>query len=94
MGACQNCVDPDPRECAEFPNFKTLTQGQVSLIIGNSAMKSCPLDPALTSVVSPVSNLPCVSKLSETAAADQLIDHMTICINKFKFNNSFYRSTK
>ena len=28
-----------------------------------------------------VSNLPCVSKLSERAAADQLIDHMTICIN-------------
>ena len=130
MGACANCVDPDPRECAEFPNFKTLTQGQVSLIFGNAAIKSCPLDSALTSVVlqvldkplpvitcminlsfesglfaeewrwalvlptlkkcsldiayknfSPVSNLPYVSKLSETAAADQLIDHMTIYIN-------------
>ena len=23
MGACANCVDPDPCECAEFPNFKT-----------------------------------------------------------------------
>ena len=34
MGACANCVDPDPRECAEFPNFKTLTQGQASLFIG------------------------------------------------------------
>ena len=40
-----------PRECAEFPNFKTLTQDQVSLIIGNAAMKSCPLVPAPTSVV-------------------------------------------
>ena len=130
MGACANCVDPDPRECEEFPNFKTLTQDQVSLITGKAAMKSCPLDPALTSVVlqvldvllpvitcmismsfeselfaekwrqvlvlptlkkcgldiaynnfRPVSNLPCVSKLSERAAADQLIDHMTTCIN-------------
>ena len=51
MGACANCIDPDPRECAEFPNFKTLTQDQVSLIIGKAAMKSCPLDPAPTSVV-------------------------------------------
>ena len=50
MGACANCVDPDPRECAEFPNFKTLTQDQVSLIIGKAAMKSCPLDRAPTSV--------------------------------------------
>ena len=50
MGACANCVDPDPRECAEFPSFKTLTQDQVSLIIGKVAMKSCPLDPAPTSV--------------------------------------------
>ena len=51
MGACANSVDPDPRECAEFPNFKTSTQDQVSLLIGKAAMKSCPLDPALTSVV-------------------------------------------
>ena len=51
MGACANCVDPDPRECVEFPNFKTLTQDQVSLIIGKAAIKSCPLDPAPTSVV-------------------------------------------
>ena len=116
-----------PRECAEFPNFKTLTQDQVSLIIGQAAIKFCPLDPEPTSVVlqvldvllpvitcminmsfesalfaeewrqdlvlptlkkcgldiayknfRPVSNLPYVSKLSERAAADQLIDHMTI----------------
>ena len=106
---------PDPRECAEFPNFKTLTQDQVSLIIGKAANKSCPLDPAPTSVVlqvldvllpiitcminmlyesvssrrnggrhsyyvyknfRPVSNLPYVSKLSERAAADQLIDQL------------------
>ena len=33
MDACANCVDPVPRERAEFPNFKTLTQDQVSLII-------------------------------------------------------------
>ena len=127
MGACANCVDPDPRECAVFPNFKTLTQDQVSSIIGKAAMKSCPLDPVPTSVVLqvldvllpvitgminmsfesglfteelrqalvlptlkkcgldityenfyPVSNLPYVSKLSERAAAGQLIDHMTI----------------
>ena len=58
MGACANCVDPDPCECAEFPNFKTLTQGQVSLIIGNAAMKSCPLDPALASVVLQVLDKP------------------------------------
>ena len=51
MGACANCVDRDPCECAEFPNFKTLTQYQVSLIIGKVAMKSCPLGPAPTSVV-------------------------------------------
>ena len=51
MGACANFVDPDPRECAEFQNFKTLTQDQVSLLIGKAAMKSCPLDPAPTSVV-------------------------------------------
>ena len=51
MGACANCVDPDPGECVEFPNFKTLTQDQVSLIIGKAAMKSCPSDPAPTSVV-------------------------------------------
>ena len=51
MAACANCVDPDPRECVEFPNFKTLTQDQVSLIIGKAAMKSWPLDPAPTSVV-------------------------------------------
>ena len=47
MGAC-NCVDPVPREYAEFPNFKTLTQDQVSLLIGKAAMKSCPLDPGTT----------------------------------------------
>ena len=51
MGSCANCVDPDPRECGEFPSFKTLTQDQVSLIIGKAAMKSCPSDPAPTSVV-------------------------------------------
>ena len=51
MGACANCVDPDPCECVEFPSFKTLTQDQVSLITGKAAMKSCPLDPAPTSVV-------------------------------------------
>ena len=51
MGACANCVDPDPRECGEFPSLKTLTQDQVSLIIGKAAIKSCPLDPAPTSVV-------------------------------------------
>ena len=127
MGVCVICVYPNPRECAEFPNLKTLTQNQVSLIIGKAAMKSCPLDPAPASVVlhvldvllpvitcminmlfesglfaeewrqalvlptlkkcgldiayknfRPVSNLPYVSKLSERAAADQLIDHMTI----------------
>ena len=127
MDACANCVDPDPCVCAKFPNFKTLTKDQVSLIIGKAAMKSCPLDPAPISVVlevldvplpvitcmintsfesglvaeewrkalvlptlkkcgldiayknfRPVSNLPYVSKLSERAAADQLIDHMTI----------------
>ena len=33
VGACANCVDPDPRECVEFPNFKTLTQDQVSLLL-------------------------------------------------------------
>ena len=118
---------PDPRESAEFPNFKTLTQDQVSLIIGKAANKSCPLDSAPTSVVlqvldvllpiitcminmsyesglfaeewgqalvlptlkkcgfdiayknfRPVNNLSYVSKLSERATADQLIDHMTI----------------
>ena len=58
IGACANCVDLDPRECAEFPNFKTLTQGQVSLIIGKAAMKSCPLDAALTSVVLQVPDKP------------------------------------
>ena len=47
MGACASCVDPDPRANV-FPNFKTLTQDQVSLIIGKAAMKSCPLDPAPT----------------------------------------------
>ena len=26
MGTCADCVVPDPCECAEFPNFKTLTQ--------------------------------------------------------------------
>ena len=51
MGACANCVDPDPHECAEFPNFKTLTQDNVSLIIRKAAMKSCPLDPVPTYVV-------------------------------------------
>ena len=51
MVACENCVDPDLRERAELPNFKTLTQDQVSLIIGEAGMKSCPLDPAPTSVV-------------------------------------------
>ena len=33
MSACANCVDPDPRECGEFPNFKTLTLDQVSLLV-------------------------------------------------------------
>ena len=51
MGTCADCVDPDARECAEFPNFKTLTQDQVSSIIGKAAMKPCPFDPARTSVV-------------------------------------------
>ena len=51
MDACANCVGPDPGECVEFRNFKTLTQDQVSLIIGKAAMKSCPSDPAPTSVV-------------------------------------------
>ena len=51
MGVCAICVYPNPRECAEFPNLKTLTQNQVSLIIGKAAMKSCPLDPAPASVV-------------------------------------------
>ena len=51
MGACINCVDPDPCECAEFPNFKTLTQGQVSLIIGKAATKSCPSDPVVLQVL-------------------------------------------
>ena len=51
MSTCADCIDPDAHECAEFPNFKTLTQDQVSLIIGKAAMKSCPLDPAPTSVV-------------------------------------------
>ena len=127
MDACANCVDPDPCVCAKFPNFKTLTKDQVSLIIGKAGMKSCPLDPAPIFVVLEVldvplpvitcmintsfesglvaeewrktlvlptlkkcgleiayknfrlvSNLPYVSKLSERAAADQLIDHMTI----------------
>ena len=45
--ACADCVDPDPSECAELPKFKTLTQHQVSLIIGKAAMKPCPLDPNL-----------------------------------------------
>ena len=49
MGACASCVDPDPRANV-FPNFKTLTQDQVSLIIGKAAMKTCPLDPALLPV--------------------------------------------
>ena len=140
MGTCENCVDPDPRERAEFPNFKTLTQDQVSLIIGEAAMKSCPLDPAPTSVVllvldvllpvitcminmsfesglfaeewrqapvlptlkkcglhiayknfRPVSNLPYVSKLSERAAADQLIDHMTINGQHLELQSAFER---
>ena len=51
MSVCAICVYPNPRECAEFPNLKTLTQNQVSLIIGKAAMKSCPLDPAPASVV-------------------------------------------
>ena len=46
MGTCADCVDPDARECAEFPNFKTLTQDHFSLIIGKAAMKPCPFDPA------------------------------------------------
>ena len=50
MSACAGCVDPDPRANV-FPNFKTLTQDQASLIIGKTAMKSCPLDPAPISVV-------------------------------------------
>ena len=51
MGAYAICVDPVPREFAEFPNFKTLTHDQLSLIIGEAAMKSCTLDPAPTFVV-------------------------------------------
>ena len=51
MGTRADCVDPDARECAEFPNFKTLTQDQVSLIIGKEAMEPCPFDPAPSSVV-------------------------------------------
>ena len=51
MGACADCVDPDGRECEELPNFKTLTQDQVSLIIRKASMKSFPLDPAPTSMV-------------------------------------------
>ena len=117
VGACADCVDPDPSECAEFPKFKTLTQHQVSLIIGKAAMKPCPSDPAPTFVIlqfldvllpvitcmismsfesgllltlkkccldiayknfRPVSNRPYVTKLSERAAADQMIDDMTI----------------
>ena len=39
------------RANVQFPNFKTLTQDQVSLIIGRVVVKSCPLDPAPTSVV-------------------------------------------
>ena len=42
MDACASRVDPDPSERAEFPRFKTLTQDQVSLMIGKAAMKSCP----------------------------------------------------
>lgn len=41
MGTRTNCVDPGSHKCAEFPNFKTLTQDQVSLIIGKAAIKSC-----------------------------------------------------
>ena len=51
MSTCADCIDPDAHECAEFPNFKTLTQDQVSLIIGKAAMKPCPFNPAPTSVV-------------------------------------------
>ena len=47
----QTVLGPDLGECVECPNFKTLTQDQVSLIIGKAAMKSCPSDPAPTSVV-------------------------------------------
>ena len=50
MGTCADCVDPDAHECAEFPNFKTLTQDHFSLIIGKAAMKPCPFDPAPTPV--------------------------------------------
>ena len=37
MGTCADCVDPDARECVEFPNFKTLTQDHFSLIIGKGS---------------------------------------------------------
>ena len=51
MGTCADCVDPDALECAESPNFKTLTQDHFSLIIGKAAMRPCPFDPAPTPVV-------------------------------------------
>ena len=51
MGAFPDCVVPDLRECAEFPNFKTLTQDRVCWITGNAGMKSCPFDTAPTSVI-------------------------------------------
>ena len=50
MGACADCVVPDLRECAEFPNFKTLTQDRVCWSTRNAGVKSCPFDPAPTSV--------------------------------------------
>ena len=45
MGACADCVVPDPRDCAEFPNFKALTQDRVCWITGKAGMKSCPKFP-------------------------------------------------
>ena len=42
-----------------------------------STLKKCGVDIA-SKKFRPASNLPSVSKLSERAAADQLIDHMTI----------------
>ena len=52
--------------------------------------KKCGLDIAYPNV-RPVSNLPYVSKLSERAAADQLIDHMTINGLHFDLHSAYKR---
>ena len=51
MGACADCVDPDPSECAELPKIQDLHTTPSLFHYSQGSHETCPLDPAPTFVV-------------------------------------------